>query len=262
MTITGAIHVHSSFSYDAKLPVREIRAIAEARGLSFLCFTEHTDELTPENAEAFVAACREASDERFVCIPGFEVNYGGAHILMLGCRTFLGQFAKPEDLPLWKAGAALAVHAHPHRDGYREDETLASVADGIEIWNAQYDGIRAPRNGARRMLARTGGAKKAFAGWDFHRASHDGGPLLAVHVDAITEESILASLKTGNYTISSAAASLGSDGKLLRGSALGAALVSAASTSFIAFAKAINAALAALGLRVPKSAAAFVRSRI
>jgi len=264
MTITGALHIHSAHSYDAKLSIKAIREIAERRGISFLCFTEHSDELTKEAAEAFVRECEAASDDTFICIPGFEVNYNGTHVLMIGCRTFVSQHATSTDLPLWKAGAALAIHAHPHRDRYYEDATVQSVVDGIEIWNAQYDGKRVPRNGAGRMFKKL--SRKlplhAFAGWDFHRASHEGGPLIAIHTENISEESILSALAAGNYTMSSALVSVGSDGKVLRGSPFMITLTSAFSTTFIALGKGVNAMLAGMGLRAPKPLAAAVRKRI
>jgi hypothetical protein len=232
--------------------------------MSFLCFTEHSDELTKEAAEAFVAECEAASDDTFICIPGFEVNYNGTHMLMIGCRTFVSQHATSADLPLWKSGAALAIHAHPHRDHFHEDATLQSVVDGIEIWNAQYDGKRVPRSGAVRMFKNFSRRLPlhAYAGWDFHRASHEGGPLIALHTEKISEQSILSALASGNYTMNSSSVSIGSDGTVLRGSGFIIALMSAFSTTFIALGKAVNAVLASIGLRAPKSLIAAVRSRI
>lgn len=263
MILTGGTHIHSSFSYDAKLTLAEIRIIAIQNGLSFLCMTEHSDEMTPEQAEAFVAECRALSDESFVFIPGFEADYNRTHVLMIGCPVFVTQHASMLDLPKWKEHAALAILAHPHRGRYLADAALISILDGVEVWNAQYDGKRVPRNGARRMLSRLRESLplKAFAGWDFHRASHAGGPVIRMDIGTLTEEAVLSALKTGSYTLESKSVSVASDGRILRGIVL-IRLESALTTAFLAFAKGVNAFLALFGLRIPKKLAAPVRSRI
>ena len=81
MEVKGILHCHSTYSYDAKLSLPELKKLLQKKGLSFACMTEHTDELTKERAVAFVEECRSLSDGSFIFIPGFEVPYKHAHIL-------------------------------------------------------------------------------------------------------------------------------------------------------------------------------------
>jgi hypothetical protein len=251
------------YSYDAKLPLAQIRDIALASGLSFMLMSEHSDEMTPEAAARFFEECKALSDEKFIFIAGFEANYGGQHVLMFGSDAFVTQFANPDDLTAWKVHAKLVALAHPHRDGYRTDDALLPILDGVEIWNAQYDGKRVPRNGSRRLLARLQKERPmlAFAGWDFHRASHAGGPVYAVDAASLSEKEIIEAMKAGKYAIESSKVSIKSDGTILRAPVL-MALQSTATTAFITFAKTITASLAALGFPIPKDLAARVRRHI
>lgn len=64
--------------------------------------TEHTDTLTPELAEDFVRECDRLCDETFRFVPGFEVPFEGAHVLMVGARTCVSQYASTiETLQKW-----------------------------------------------------------------------------------------------------------------------------------------------------------------
>lgn len=265
MNYLGVLHLHSNYSYDAKLSLAELREILRARGLSFALMTEHTDELTEERARAFVRECEALSDDSFVFIPGFEVSYKDTHILMPGSRMFLTNHASEEEVVAWRKESALAILAHPHRNGYRTSHIPEGVLDGIEVWNAQYDGKRFPRNGGRELykkLRSENPSLLAFAGWDFHREAHAGGPVLVIELPSFSEASILEALKKGAYTLDSDAVSLGSDGRLLAGDALAVSLSSSATVFLIRLFKVVNRVLAWSNLRLPKSLTAFVRKRI
>jgi hypothetical protein len=193
MEFSGILHVHSTYSYDGELNLAQLRALGERAGLRFMCMTEHAERLSPERAQAFIRECRERSDNSFLFIPGFETSQGNAHLLSFG--------------------TTLAILAHPHRSSF-----VLPACDGVEVWNAQYDGKRFPRWKTLqwfRRIARTRPELRALAGADVHRASHLGGPRLIVEAPALTEADILNALKSGAYRIKSRRAIVNSHGALL-----------------------------------------------
>ena len=83
MKIKGALHIHSDYSYDAKMTLVELKDLFVNNGLSFALMTEHTDEMCKERAERFINECRHLSDDTFVFVPGFEVPYKSTHVCPL-----------------------------------------------------------------------------------------------------------------------------------------------------------------------------------
>lgn len=207
MEIRGILHCHSAYSYDAKLSLSELKALFQSRGLSFACMTEHTDELTPERAATFVAECDALSDSTFRFIPGFEVPYRRAHILMIGMRKFYEPYAATLDtLKRWSKEAAFVVLAHPVRNRFEVEPELLKQLDGLEVWNQQYEGKRVPRVRSLKLfetLRREKPLLVATGGLDLHRREHFGAPLTTMNVDKLDEQSIIEKLKNGAFTVSS-----------------------------------------------------------
>ena len=144
--INGILHCHSNYSYDAKLSLRDLRELFITKGLSFVCMTEHTDEMNYERARTFIHECDMLSDTKFKFIPGFEVPYLNAHILMIGCREFFKNYAPDiNTLREWTRHAPFVVLAHPVRNDFGVDTLLLNELDAVEVWNQQYEGKRVPR---------------------------------------------------------------------------------------------------------------------
>lgn len=206
-TYTGVVHMHSTYSYDGTLSLSELKVLLQERGISWACMTEHTDELTPDAAAAFVAECRALSDESFVFVPGFEVPYQRAHVLMIGCTEFYGQVATSgKELRAWAHAASLVVLAHPIRNHFIVDDVLLSVLAGVEIWNQQYDGKLAPRFRSVSMAEQLREQKPLLVtgGLDLHRSEHFGSPQTTIELEVLCEEHILTALAKGAYRFGSA----------------------------------------------------------
>lgn len=265
MNIIAALHLHSTYSYDAKLSLVELKAVLQARGVACALMTEHTDEMTFEKAQAFIAECAALSDDMFLFVPGFEISYSSTHILAPGCTTFIAQHATRDQLLEWRKSAPLLILAHPHRNGYRTDMIPEGILDGIEIWNAQYDGKVVPRTGARKLFDRVRGSRQdfgAFAGWDFHRAAHAGGPTIALDVPTLTTDAVLAALHAGMYTLRSSVVEVSSRGVLMSGDPQWVRAMSFVYVHVIRMAKVVNRVLAAVGLKLPSSFVASIRTRL
>lgn len=266
MELTGIIHSHSSYSYDAQMSLFEIKALCQKKGIQFVCMTEHTDELTPERAADFVRECGSLSDETFLFIPGFEVPYEHTHILMIGERIFSGTYAATiEALKKWTSSAPFVVLAHPVRNGFQVSDALLEEIDALEVWNQQYEGKCVPRTRSLHLfdtLRLKKPALVATGGVDFHRASHFGAPFITLNATVLSESDILEKLKIGAFRIHSDEASL--YGILPNATALITLYrwKSLRSVWIITVGKWVNALLAQLGLRLPKQLTQFVRSRV
>jgi predicted metal-dependent phosphoesterase TrpH len=263
MEVTGVLHCHSRYSYDAKLSLAELRDLFLKNGIRFVCMTEHTDTLTPEVAQQFVADCAAHSDDAFLFIPGFEVPYRRAHILMIGMREFYGQYAKDADaLREWTTRAPFVVLAHPVRNNFEVDSALLGEMHALEVWNQQYEGKRVPRVRSLALFETLRKEKPllvATGGVDLHRTEHLGYPLVSVTVPALNENAILTVLKRGDFVVSSPQASFHGMGIVPRELVRAHRIQSHFSVAVIVLGKAVNALLARVGLKLPKSLARLVR---
>lgn len=270
MELKGILHCHSTYSYDAKMTLAELKALFVSEGIKFVCMTEHTDELTKEKAEEFIGECGALSDSNFLFIPGFEVPYKvlgeHAHVLMIGMRSFYEPYAPTfEVLKRWTQEASFVVLAHPVRNNFLVDDGLLGEMDALEIWNQQYEGKRVPRVRSLKLLEKLKEKKPllvATGGVDFHRKEHSGAPLVSLSVDTFSEREILEKLKTGAFTITSPRA-------LVYGSLPDAYEIiekyrweSYFSVCVIIIGKAINAFFAKFGIRLPRSIRESVRKKI
>lgn len=266
MKVTGILHAHSTYSYDAKLSLSELKALCKKNGLQFICMTEHVDRLDAERARSFVEECAALSDESFCIIPGFEVPYRNAHILMIGAREFLGNYAPTlEVLKGWSDQASFVVLAHPVRNHFVVEDGLLAQIDALEVWNQQYEGKLVPRARSLKLydvLKQKKQTLLATGGVDFHRTEHMGAPLTHLTVETLTEGEILAKLTIGAFTVVSPQASLygtlPNAGELVQTHRLRSHL----SVTIIMLGKFVNKVLAAAGLSLPRSLKQFIRKSI
>ena len=266
MEIKGILHCHSTYSYDAKLSLSELKELFLKRGLSFVCMTEHTNVMTKESAEAFVIECEKLSDEKFLFIPGFEVPYHRAHVLMIGARNFRGNFARTDtELATWVESAQFVVLAHPVRNKFLVQDELLKHIDALEVWNQQYEGKRVPRPRSLSLF-KTLREKKlelvATGGVDFHRGEHLGAPITTLSVESLNEKEIIEKLRAGAYTISSDHArvygTLPDADTLIKKFRLESVL----SVGVIVIGKSVNKTLESLGLSLPSFFKNIIRKRI
>jgi len=261
MDIKGTLHVHSAYSYDAKLSLGELKDVFKKEGLSFVLMTEHTDEMKKEEGERFIRECREESDESFVFIPGFEVPYKDTHTLMLGATVF-SERREAEALREFKSHSSLAVLAHPHKHEFWVDDVLSNVIDGVEVWNSQYDGKYVPRQKSVSLLKeliQKNESVLAFAGLDFHRVEHAGGPTLALKVEQLSEKDILQELSVGNFRIHGRGTVLDSKGNFIKGGGPFSVACGFVSVFLVSLGKKTNALLANIGVRPPRFLRRFIR---
>lgn len=266
MNCTGVMHMHSTHSYDGKVPLRELKELLIAEGISFACMTEHTDALTEEKAAAFVSECRELSDDSFVFVPGFEVPYKDAHILMIGTTQFFGQVAADAAaLRAAASAASLTILAHPVRNQFELDDAMREAIDGVEVWNQQYEGKRVPRPRSYHLLETLRKEKPrllATGGLDLHRSEHLTFPRVHLECASLKETDITHALKCGSYTFGHHGLMLPAQGAWKDANSVYVHLRSQLSVLVIVLGKFVNKTLAALGISLPKRLTRSIRSRV
>jgi hypothetical protein len=241
--VKGILHCHSQYSYDAKLTLSELRDV---------CIRA-----------AFVKECDQLSDGAFRFIPGFEVPYRSAHILMVGMRRFHGVYASNMDaLRKWTSDSPFVVLAHPVRNDFEVADDLCEVIDALEVWNQQYEGKRVPRIRSLKLLEKLRMQKpllRAIGGVDFHRKEHMGTPVITLSVEDFTEDFIIEKLKEGAFLVSSTEAhfygTLPNISELIRIHRIQSHI----SVCIIVLGKMVNKIFAALGMSLPKSLKQYIR---
>ncbi|HNR13570.1 MAG TPA: PHP domain-containing protein, partial [Thermodesulfobacteriota bacterium] len=91
-TVTGLLHIHTTYSYDGRITLDDISSIARSKGHGFLLLTEHSDDFSPRKMEALREHSQRLSDKDFVIIPGLEVNCDlGRHLLAVGVTRYISE---------------------------------------------------------------------------------------------------------------------------------------------------------------------------
>ena len=156
-TVRAAFHVHSEWSYDAKLPLSELSSLLGHQGYDAVFMCEHDRGFSPGRLREYVAACEEASAEGPLLIPGIEYADPEdlVHVPVWGPVPFLGEGVPTRQLLRTVAQhGGVSVFAHPvRRDAWQSiDPEWLKLFTGIEIWTRKWDGW-APNQRASQCAA-------------------------------------------------------------------------------------------------------------
>ncbi len=199
--ISGVVHVHSNYSYDGKLTIKELKNLCKGKGYSFIVLTEHADDFDKKKMQLFVSECRNLSDNEFIIIPGLEFNCEGMHILAIGIEEFIPESNLEELIKKMHEQGGLAVLAHVIFYDEIPYKRLYDL-DGVEVWNTRYDRKFAPSVKSMSILRRFRKQKKdimAFCGLDLHDKHVLGEMITVMRVNKLSKESIVDTLRAGRF---------------------------------------------------------------
>jgi len=206
--VKGIVHVHSDFSRDGLCSIADLADFAREAGFQFVGLTDHAEDLTSADMKELRLLCEKHSDDSLIMIPGLEYRCrGGIHILGLGIAHDIST-----DDPVLVASrirqeGGLAILAHPGRSGYQCAPELCAALDGIEIWNAGYDGLFVPSLENFRLLGRVRVVNSSLfgiGGADLHGFHRPPGVILELIINGSTgidPRIILEHIGTGKFSI-------------------------------------------------------------
>jgi len=175
LTVRGLLHVHSTFSYDARNGLDELAAWGERRGLDAILLTEHVNGFDEAKMDRYVREVDALAGRRCRLVPGLEFAVkGGFHILGCNLRRWSPTTDPAGVARFIRDHGGIGILAHPAR--YRGRWPAGGTLDelhGIEVWNARYDGRFLPSGHvvAQSMAVRaTRRTLRFFGGQDLHEA--------------------------------------------------------------------------------------------
>lgn len=206
--VQGIIHVHSDFSSDGLHSVADLADFARQSGFRFVGLTDHAEDLSDQDIQSLQHECKRCSDASFAMIPGLEFRcQEDVHILGVGVTENIASTDPVMVARHIQGLGGLAVIAHPGRNGYQYPRDLYLVLNGIEIWNAGYDGPFVPPTANLRLLQEARAMNPAvlgFGGADLHSLDRTAGVMLQLRhngSESISKETILEDLRTGGFSI-------------------------------------------------------------
>ncbi len=201
--LRGVGHVHSTYSFDGKVPLDELAAFLRGKGLDFVLMTEHVEQMDAPSLSRFVDDCRALSTDDFLMLPGVEIEY--SNVLAFGI-DHVRQWDEPADLiPVFREQGAFLGLSHPaklHRDA---EVNAFPVVEGVEVWNRKYDGTKTLRPRSMALYEHLLGRKPGLVptcGLDFHRLSDWTDVWMEVDAESPTRQQIFAALRAGAVRIS------------------------------------------------------------
>lgn len=204
--LKGIIHVHSSYSYDGQHSLEEIAQYGVKRGYSFIGMSEHSDTLNRERMAKYVKDCQAVSTSSCLVIPGIEFTCeNNLHLVGLGVREYTDTKDPIKVTRFIHQQRGIAIVAHPIRYRYQIPQNLAGAVDGIEVWNAAYDGRFVPNDRSLNLLKDFRNHNRpsyAFGAQDLHQITDHSHVQITVSCDDLKEDTILKALKEGNFKIS------------------------------------------------------------
>ncbi len=205
--LKGALHIHSSISYDGIMSVEELSFFFRKKKFDFVLITEHSQDVSKAVMNKLIDKCKRSSSSGFLMIPGLEFSCrDGLHILGLGISKISESDDPLEVLHHIRQQGGVAVLAHPTKKNYSLDRIWIKELDGVEIWNSAYDGKFLPQAKPMKMfkkLAEQNPGLKPFAGMDLHQEKNYYDVGLRIRGNNLNEDQILKHLKNGNFTLES-----------------------------------------------------------
>jgi len=215
----GVLHVHSVFSDGEEKLERIVDTLRQA-GMKFIGVSDHAEVFDDQRMQSYVALCESLSTPDFLIIPGLEFAFKGGSIHILGYGiTRRIRAATMEQLVdgIHEAGG-IAVLAHPPVGSINMIGSIKAKLDGIEVWNARYDGVVAPRADSFQLLRRirlSNEKASAFCGIDLHQLAQARKPVyINIEAEALERGAILSALRDGRFSLHGANLAIPSSGSL------------------------------------------------
>lgn len=202
--IKGILHVHTVFSHDGKIGIKELRERATKRNISFIILADHAETLLErKNTGKFFQEMGNYDCPPFV-ISGIEYPCSPrVHLLAIGIKGIIENYKDPFHLiENTHREDGLVIWAHYDFKLRREDREILSKVDGVEIWNRKYDGKTSflPYKGKvfNKIRNRYNNNLKMYNGADLHSFS-SWSNLFVMMREVSSPAEIMKNLRAGDF---------------------------------------------------------------
>jgi predicted metal-dependent phosphoesterase TrpH len=186
------LHVHSIYSPDGHMDVKQIVSLAKSRGIGGVAVTDH-------NAFEAYRKFPDFKDSGIILVPAMEVSSAVGHILAYGIKSPIPKTLTVEDtVDRIKDAGGLAVASHPYRKvtGMGEDNVLRGRFRYLEGINGR---TRPGANKKAIILAKRIGAS-ITGGSDAHLPEELGSAVTIVPDNISSVEELLEAIFKGLIT--------------------------------------------------------------
>lgn len=159
MQVKADLHVHTTYSYDSVITLRELVFYAKKRGLTTVAVTDH---------DKIEGALKMAKETEFPIIPGIEVSSLNGHILGLNLAELIPRgLSADETVDRIHEAGGIAIACHPFALFKGSiGKHVSNKFDAVEAINASAFPFKKATQKANELAERLGLPK--VAGTDAH----------------------------------------------------------------------------------------------
>ncbi len=216
-TYQGAFHLHSRYSYDSEIELKEMAPLLQSQGFAFALMSEHTYDrkakryLGEQELQNFIQDCERYSSPHFLMVPGLEFACFDNQVHIVVTPLYqplpLDQIDTAEKIiEAAHNEEALAILVHPFwGNAYQrlEKKTFLQL-DGFEVWNYNYQHQHGPSLSQYLKLRKwfqQSQETMAFAGLDLHHKKNVAPIMIEMSLKALTPEAIFQKLHEKDYAL-------------------------------------------------------------
>jgi predicted metal-dependent phosphoesterase TrpH len=180
------LHVHTCYSSDSSITLKQLVSFAKKRGLDGVAVTDHNT----------VEGALKLKTRDILVVPGIEVSTSNGHLLGINVTTPIpAKLGIEETIRLIHEAGGIAVAPHPTAFYKSPPSRRVSSYDAVEVMNASSVPFSVLTHYSRKFaeglgLPQTGGS-------DSHYAPEIGSAYTVVEADAAVDE-IVSAIKKGN----------------------------------------------------------------
>ena len=188
MSLKIDLHVHTCYSRDSSITLKQVVSFAKKRGLDGVAITDHNT----------IKGALKLKTRDIIIVPGIEVSTLNGHLLGLNITTHIpAKLGIEETIDLIHEAGGIAVAPHPTAFYKSPPSRKVSSYDAVEVMNASAVPFSVLTHYSRRFaeglgLPQTGGS-------DSHYAPEIGAAYTVVKSGAAVDE-IVSAITKGNVS--------------------------------------------------------------
>jgi predicted metal-dependent phosphoesterase TrpH len=182
------LHVHTCYSGDSSITLKQVVSFAKKRGLDGVAITDHNT----------VKGALKLKTKEIIVVPGIEVSTLNGHLLGINVTTPIpSKLGIEETIRLIHEAGGIAVAPHPTAFYKSPPSRKVSSYDAVEVMNASSVPFSVLTYFSRRFAERLG--LPQTGGSDSHYAPEIGSAYTVVESDVAVDE-IVSAIKKGNVS--------------------------------------------------------------